>query len=303
VLLTSFEQVLLDVAESIFNIKVKCADVDFFEDLGGDSLSAAVFCTRLGNKVSIADLYAFRLISALAMRMDGRSASSRFAVDQLADRHKAVPQGSYTLFSLMQLLGGMVWMLQLVVFTGISLFVSMNYFGVFDSLFLNLFLQAIVLCALIEAFSVISLVFWLRVAWVGRHRPGKYVRFGFVHWKWWWLQQLWRCNSFYIHKWLNTPVGSLLFRACGLELGSYARLCTALIDCWDRVRIGEGSFVQSSVHLHNVRITDEGFYIGFIGIGEGSVVGAGSVVNADIAVGRHSVVRLRSLVCVSVPDE
>ena len=52
-LMVSSETLVLEAIEEIFKIKVKDLSLDFFKDIGGDSLSAALFCSKLGNIISV----------------------------------------------------------------------------------------------------------------------------------------------------------------------------------------------------------------------------------------------------------
>jgi non-ribosomal peptide synthetase-like protein len=299
--LTPNEKFILSRISDVLGVPATDPAEHFFRDLGGDSLSAATLSAALDDKISISDIYALGTGYALAKKLDCLSeqsgTSETFPVPRYIDWNKKVSSGNYLLFSLAQAVGGLVWAAQYCVLLALSIWLSKNYL-----LGQHIVLQIFVALLGSAIFQNSATICWIRVLWVGWHQPGKFPRFGFVHWKWWWLQQLWKYNSIWTSHWLDTFVGTIILKLVGVNVELGARVCTSQIDSWDHVSISSSSFVQDAVHLHNVRVTSQGFFLDSISIGRGTVVGAGSVVMGGVVIGENSVVRNRSWVGIDVPS-
>ena len=296
--LTYLEAFVIDKVSFVLGRNVPSLQSNFFSDLGGDSLSVVRLVAALDHRLQVAQVFQNPTIAQLCSCLSNQDTPVKVKSKISSSQPISAADNFYMIFSFAQLIGGLVLFLQMCASLAISTWVSITYLGSWHAV-----LQVMFIVEFYQLVNVVMFLLWVNLFWRGRHGVGKYRRFGLVHFKWWWLQRLWRSNFEWFNVWLDTPVGICYLRFAGVHIGCGARVCTARLDNWDLTYIGDGTLVQDEVRLHNVRQTSDAFYLDTIRIGSGTVVGAGSVVGGDVAVGDNCSIRIRSWVGQDIPDK
>ena len=259
---------------------------DFFNDLGGDSLHAAMLVSRLRDDpvtayVDARDLYEARTIAELAQRAHDEAAFALIAVDD-----NARPTGRPVLATLAQT----VWLLAELVVA-----VSAAYFVAFDALpFLlhKLGLIPFFLLSPLLIFAALLLYTPLAVGFavlVKRVLIGRYEAVRAPAW-----------SGFYVRNWIVQQAarfipwtlleGSIFqiyaLRALGARIGQRVHIHRGVNlteGGWDLLDIGDDVTLSQDAHLRLVDLEDGQIVVGPI------TIGAGSTLEIRAGVGQHTV--------------
>ncbi|HMZ18249.1 MAG TPA: AMP-binding protein, partial [Blastocatellia bacterium] len=281
------EQRLADAVQRVLKLphSVSIED-DFFNDLGGDSLHAAMLVSVLRDDpvtafVDARDLYEARTIAQLATR-----AHSEADIAQIAEPDAAKPQGRPVLATLAQ----SVWLLaELVVGS------TLAYFAAFDAVPylieklglvpffllspLLLFLGLLIYTPLAVGFAVL-----VKKLFIGRYEALRAPAWGSFYVRNWCVQQAARIIPWTLLE--GTVFQIYALRTLGARIGDRVHLHRGVNlreGGWDLLDIGDDVTLGQDATLRLVDLEDGDIAVGPISIG------AGSTLEIRAGLGQHTV--------------
>jgi non-ribosomal peptide synthetase-like protein len=288
---TNLEKQILVVWEKLLAPTPVSVRDDFFRDLGGDSLLAAIMVSELRRspalrRLSMLDVYQQPTVEKLA---------ARFAQPQTKEgerpREPKHPQES-----------GLAGPLALPVpfwrhfFCGAAQFVSLFCILSFFALqWLAPYLTYTVLIeedydfveSILGAFASLIVLYPLMlmipiaVKWImiGRYRPGSYPLWGTFYFRWWFTTTIEAAVP--VGYLSGTPLLNIYLRLMGAKIGSNVHLDSDSFAIYDLLTIGEDSSINPDSNLLGYTIENGWLKIGRITIGKRCFVGARSAVRED----------------------
>jgi non-ribosomal peptide synthetase-like protein len=270
---TPIEAAIADVVRQVLGIREAISiDHDFFHDLGGDSLRAAMVISRLRSdpatsSLAVRDLYESRTVERLAARAKPATTATV--------RSEPRPQGRPILATMFQSL----WLILGLVLGGpIAYFVA--YHGIPD-LTRELGLAPFVLAAPLIAYAAVGLYAVLTVAFavaikkllIGTYRPTS--------------QPVW--SGFFVRNWMVTQTVRLIpwrflegtvfqhavLRLLGARIGRRVHIhrgVNLLHGGWDLLAIGNDVTLSRDVAIRLVELTDGQIVVAPVFIGNGATL-------------------------------
>ncbi len=256
-------------------------EADFFQDLGGNSLLAAVFVSRLRASsetadVDVRDVYEHPCIAglaeALAARHAGASASTHKAATP-APRRPTPGRLRHTLFSIAQtcclyiVLGfySLQWLTPYMVYIWMNEVGTTRVTAIFWALAALLGIYPLMLLATIAA----------KWALVGRLKAGKYPLWGFFHLRWWLMHRI--LDAVAVEYLEGTPLMCWYFRLMGARIGKRVHFRSYNIGAFDLVSVGDDTSLGDGTALLAFSIEEGELRFAPVTIGNRCLIGAGSV--------------------------
>ncbi|MDB5066671.1 MAG: non-ribosomal peptide synthetase [Chloroflexi bacterium] len=294
---TPLEVELLAVWAEVFGHADISVEADFFLDLGGHSLFAAMVVSRLRRRpgsrsVGIGDLYERPTIRALADHLQalstvaavgphgGSSPDPRPAPLRHRGRRVLVAGAAQLagLYALVLVLGAPAgWLLAL---SGGTLPAA------------RLALGALILP---PCFLVTSLVLPVAARWTlaARVRPGRHPLWGATYVRWWMFTRLLGLAP--LRLLAGSPLMPPYLRLLGARIGDSCQIATERIQTPWLTEIGAGASVGYGVDVMPAVVEDGWLLLDPVRIGAGAVVGTGSVLLGGAEMGRGSRLAEQSL--------
>lgn len=258
-------------------------DHDFFTDMGGHSLLAAAFVSRLRNegglpRASLKDVYLHRPLRALVAAWEAEQAPA------------AAPRAPYVAPS--RLSHALCWLGQTVVLLVVyglfavqifSPFLSYYYVQVDTGSHLEALLTSIGVYVVIPPATLLVVVLtkWLVI---GRYQPGEYPLWGSYYFRWWTVKTV---QGLMPEQFLTgTPMYPRYLRLLGARVAADAQLSNLSFGASDLLDIGPGVSTSAAVVLDNATVEDGLLKISAIRIdafgyvGTSSVLGGGTHIEA-----------------------
>jgi len=264
-------------------------DSDFFE-LGGTSLAVAKLVSALRGRfptMAVADVYKHRRLGELAERLDhlGHPASS-----------VTIPAVGHRRWASLQLVG----VLAIVALESLQWLVGILAFNRLSGVGLQIGWGAVIAAWLLfsSAPSRAGVVVLARRMLLGRLRPGRYPRQGWLACRIWFVERL--TNALHIDVIAGTPWAVLYARLNGADVGGGARLAS-LPSPTGLLHVGAGATVEGDVDLHGWWVEGDEIVVGEIHIGTGARIGTRALLMPGADVGARAEVEPGSVVAGSVP--
>ena len=290
---TELEQQILAVWEKVLAPASVSVQDDFFRDLGGDSLLAAIMVSELRKhpslrRLSMLDVYQEPTVARLAARFaqpqtragerprDSEQGSEAGLAETLAQTH-TVPFwrhffcGAAQLASLFFILSffALQWLAPYLTYT---VLVEEEY-DFLESI-LGAFASLIVLYPLMLMIPIA--VKWIMI---GRYRAGSYPLWGTFYFRWWFTTTIEAAVP--VGYLTGTPLLNLYLRLMGAKVGPNAHLASDSFAIYDLVTIGADASINSDSNLLGYTIENGQLKIGSITIGSRCFVGARSAVREN----------------------
>ncbi len=252
---------------------------DFFLDLGGHSLTAALVVRALrveqGARLDVPDLYAHPTVRGLAALIMER------IVDEEKMEDAAVPIDAPPTSRLTRTFGAAA---QAVSLYPLFMFKALPLLLPFVVLYaLNLPWPLLIGALVAFAFALGPLTMGLALAakWllIGRYRAGDHPLWGSYYLRWWLVQQVEGLVP--LHLFAGSPLLTAYARLMGARIGRGAYLATTSPIAWDLLDIGEGASVGDDASASCYAVSEGRLFFGPVRIGRGAYVGA----RASIALG------------------
>ena len=144
----------------------------------------------------------------------------------------------------------------------------------------------------------VAIVVLCRRLLLGRLKPGRYPRRGWLMWRLWFLDRL--AEAFRSEALAGTPFAARYARLCGHRVGESARLGT-LPPATALISIGAGATLESDVDAHGWWLEGEELIVGEVRIGAGARIGARALLGPGARVGRGAEIEPGSVVIGGVP--
>ncbi len=277
---------------------------DFFEELGGDSLSAALLVTLLreegaGDWITVSDIYAARTVRALAAMGEDANAAAASAAPHVAATLTREGKARPALANLVQI----AWLAGEIAFGGwVSWVVAWELFPLlFDKLDLVGF---VLLTPLITVLGValylpVSVGFTLLVKRVvlGRYRPVRA-----PVWSTYYLRHWVTVQSARLIPWpmlAGTVFQNAVLRLLGARIGRGVHIHRGVHvhrGGWDLLEIGDNATLGQDAHLGLVELDRGDIVIGPIVIGADATLQTRASVEHDCRIGAGSVIAPLSVV-------
>jgi non-ribosomal peptide synthetase-like protein len=274
---TPMEKKIHQVWTELFSpIPVSIED-DFFLDLGGHSLRAALMISKLRKEqglssVSIQAVYKHRSIATLAAFLEEKEKEYE-GKEPIGTKFKPVPQLRYLSCVTAQALS--------LVF--IFSFLAFQWFLPYIAYFINIERGHSLLSSfgisIAISMLVLPLSFLLSIAtkWIviGRYKEGDYPLWGSYYFRWWFVRRVSALVPYGMFR--GTPLLNLYFRMLGSKIGKNVFLNTESCDTWDLLSIGDASTLSQGVTFSCSSIEGGLLKLRKIRIGENCFVGDGAV--------------------------
>jgi non-ribosomal peptide synthetase-like protein len=294
---TPLERELAAAWATAFGVDDISAEADFFCDLGGDSLLAALAVSKLRQSPALADLgigdlYAHPTVRALARHVEQEAARRSAGVPvrpvtapRPLRRHST---GRVLACGAAQL--GLLYLLFVALGVPGALLLPAAAGGVSPGL------VAAGVAVSLPALLLTGLVLPLAVKWtlIGRFRPGRYPLWGWYHCRWWLVRKALALAPLgYL---AGSPLLGLYARLLGARVGKGCYLGTPRLGLPDLVEIGDGASLGYGAALEPFVVEDGWLHLAPVRIGPGAFVGSNAVVLLGGRVGREARVAEQSLV-------
>ena len=277
---------------------------DFFEDLGGDSLSAALLVTLLREEgaadwITVSDIYAARTVRALAAMGEDANAAAAAAPPQLAAELLREGKARPALANLVQI----AWLAGELVFGGwVSWWVAWE---LFPALFDRLDLVAFVL--LTPLITVLGVALYLPVSvgftmLVKRVALGRYRPIRAPVWSNYYLRHWVTVQSARLIPWpmlAGTVFQNAVLRLLGARIGRAVHIHRGVHlhrGGWDLLEIGDNVTLGQDAHLGLVELDRGDIVVGPIVIGADATLQSRASVEQDCRIGAGSVIAPLSVV-------
>jgi len=260
-------------------------EADFFNDLGGHSLRAAQWVSKLREdrryaRVSMGDIYRCRTVARVAAHLraaDTATGSPSFAaISQW--RYGLCVAGQTVALAFLFGLSVTAWVLPLF-----------SYFEASEA-------AAGPMVALAAAFGAYlsvglagaALPILARLLIIGRFRPGAYPLWGLVYFRWW----LFRRTLGFAPLGLlaGTPLMAAYLRLLGAKIGRGALIETGGIDIPELIEIGDGATLCARASLSVSAVEAGMLHLGRITIGAGATIGVSACVGRGATIGCNAIV-------------
>ena len=267
-------------------------DSDFFE-LGGTSLAAAKLVSVIRGRfpaAAVADLYNHRRLGELAAYLDRLGGVDSSVADASAPVRSRWGLVRLAGLSLLMALGAMQWLVGLLAYnhwqgSGVGSQVGWAW--------------------LIVAWLVLSsapgratIVLLARRTLLGRMKPGRYPRRGWLACRLWFVERL--AEVCHLDRLAGTPWATRYARICGAQVGAGARLGT-LPPVTGLLSVGAGATLEGEVDVHGWWIDGDELVLGELRVGPGARVGTRAALMPGADIGEWAEVEAGSVVTGHVP--
>ncbi len=264
-------------------------DSDFFE-LGGTSLAVAKLVSVLRERypaTAVADVYNYRRLDALAERLDHLAeAGPKTSIVPASSRRWGAVQllGVFVIVAL----GSLQWLAGLLAYN--------QWFGIGPQIGWAGVIAAWLVFS--SAPSRAAIVTITRRVLLGRLRPGRYPRQGWLSCRVWFVERL--ADAFHVDILAGTPWAARYASMNGARIGDGARLAT-LPSPTGLFSIGAGATLEAEVDAHGWWIEGRELVVGEIHIGAGARIGTRALLMPGAEVGAGAEIEPGSVVNGTVP--
>ncbi len=290
---TENEQLVIDTWKELFGIEEISATDDFFRDLGGYSLLASRFISKMRThrvfaRVSVLELYENPSVRGFAAMLDNQVESEH----KIPDFHP-VSRSTYMAAKFWQAIGililfaiqGFFWLGPIL--AAIYLSAEIGHHD-YIALILGLALHAISVPLLL------GLVIALKWIVVGRTKPGSYPLWGSTYVRWWFVNRL--ISIAPVTHITGTPLASVYLRCLGARVGKNVLIESLEIDCPDLLDIGNDCSLENSSWIHAAEVAYGQLHLRSVKIEDGCSIGVRAGLSGGATMQRGS--SLRDLTCI-----
>lgn len=266
-----------DVLKALFPVQDIRDDADFFDDLGGHSMLAALFVndvrerTRISD-LSIADVYTYRKIFPLTEFWAKKAETQKTSTTAT---FKSAPWWRMLLCSVAQafVLLFIFSLLAALIFVPILSYYIATY--EVSGFIIPIFIA--ISCFILTPALVFLIILGLKKIWLHDFKPGDYPLWGYTYFKWWLLK---KCMDLLPFEQLsNTPLFPRALQALGMKVAATAQLNRFEFGIAELIQIGEYVTISANVQLNNATVKSGVLTLSKIIIEDYGYVGTGSVVN------------------------
>ncbi|WP_284691158.1 phosphopantetheine-binding protein, partial [Arthrobacter ipis] len=293
---------LAEVLAGVLGIEQVAVGDDFFQDLGADSLVMAKFCARVRKQpdlptVSMKDIYSNPNISALAAALQvppqkDKEPETSPAVASVPET--AAPMDARTWeYVMCGALQALVYLCYCLLAGWLAI---VGYQWEFPNAgpgnhqwlnhgmaFWEIYLRAIGLAAMV---FVLLCILPVAAKWlvIGRFHPQEIRIWSLAYFRFWLVKTLMRTSPLSLMT--GSPLTTFYLRAMGAKVGRNVMIMTNHLPvCTDLLTIGEGTVIRKDVFMSGYRAHGGVIQFGAVRLGRDVIVGEGSVLDIDTAMG------------------
>ncbi len=293
--LSNSEKVILLLKKYFTNEEIALTK-DFFDDLGGDSFTAALFVSELRenfgfSNASIRDIYIHKPLQKLVDFWE-KEEEKEVKVEN-KETYLSVKNLNYFTCNLMQTIS------LIFLFSFFSLQIFLPYLGfsytynLTKSYWESTFLSFLIFCLLPILFFGLTIV--LKKTIIGTMKEGDYPVWGGYYFKWWFYKSFQKLTN--VNLLSDTPLSATYLKFLGAKIGKDAQFSSFKIGAEDLLTIGEDVSISSYVNIDNAWIENGFLKLRKIHIGNHVCIGSSSVVSGGVVM--HDWSELNDLSCVS----
>ena len=302
---------LADVLAGVLGIQQVPVDADFFQDLGADSLVMARFCARMRKQpdlpaISMKDVYGNPSVSALAAALT--VPSQQDPLRESSPAAASVPETPAPM-------DARTWeyvtcaALQVLVYLGYCLLAGwlavVGYQFIFPEAgagnhywlghgtsLLEIYLRSV---AYAGATFLLLTILPVAAKWIiiGRFRPQEIRIWSLSYFRFWLVKTLMRTSPLLLM--VGSPLTTFYLRAMGAKVGRNVTILTKHLPvCTDLLTIGEGTVIRKDVIATGYRALGGVIQFGAVTLGRDVLVGEGSILDINTAMGDGSQLGHRS---------
>jgi non-ribosomal peptide synthetase-like protein len=278
------EDVLIAAAKETFPGQAIKMDDDFFTDMGGHSMLAAQFISRvrkspLGSMITLQDMYGARTLRMVSGLLIDRGALQQTGSEARVPLRAPFMRRFWCGFAQALILP---FILTLQAGPWLAIFISYWQLSSEDATvggdFRYVFTGFI-------AVTIFNYLFVPIAKWavIGRTKPGVYPLWGSYYLRVWLVQRLMHL----VHlKWMQgTPVMRFYLRLLGAKIGKDALIANIEAGAIDLLEIGDHASIGGKVIFSNARAQGDKFIIGKIKVGDDVVIGSSTVIEENVTIG------------------
>ena len=280
---TPIEIKVASVWQEVLNRDKISVESDFFQDLGGHSLFAALVISKLRQlpsmeNLAISHLYRYPKIRKLSNFIEkNQSKQPNTNQKPLKKRVKSVSSLIYKLTGMAQAIT--IYFRYLIAILPLLipyLFVTQvlgNW--TWYTLLIGIAVEFVLYLPTIFILAILSK--WLLI---GRYRAGTYPLWGGYYLRWWISNQF---QSLVPLAFISgTPLINLYYRLMGAKVGKNVYIGTEEIHSYDLIEIGDNTSIGTSSQLLGYTVRDGHLVIGHIKVGANAYIGANAVLSPNV---------------------
>ena len=283
------EDVLIAAAKETFPGQAITRDADFFTDMGGHSLLAAQFISKVrlspvGQMITLQDVYNGRSVAGMGKLLVDRGALD--AADESAN-HAAplrAPFARRFWCGAAQALALPV-LLSLQAAPWFAIFIAYSAFSSDDASAAS-DIDEVFLTFMMVTIAEYIAVPLLKLLIMPRTKAGVYPLWGVYFFRNWLVQRLLPLIHF---KWMQgTPVIRFFLRVLGAKVGKDAHIDLIVAGAIDLITIGDHASLGGKLNINNTRAVGDKYIIGPVVIGNDVIIGSSCVIENDVIIGDGS---------------
>ena len=280
------EDVLIACAKETFPGQAITRDADFFTDMGGHSLLAAQFISKVrlnpvGQMITLHDVYNARTIAGMGKLLIGRGALEAAGIDTVHTAPARTPYWRRFWCGAAQAVM-LPFLLALQAAPWFAIFISYSAFSADDATIGHDIGQIFLTFMLVMIFDYTAVPL-LKLAIMPRAKPGTYPLWGSYFFRMWLVQRLLPMLHL---KWMQgTPVIRFFLRILGTKVGKDAFVDNILAGAVDLVTIGDHASLGGKLNINNTRAVGDKYIVGPVTIGNDVVIGSSCVIENDVVIG------------------
>lgn len=250
---------------------------DFFDDLGGHSMLAALFVSEVREikgfeNISILDIYEKRKIGEI---INYWKENKYNRTDNRIDEFKTVPSlRYYTCWAAQTIALFFIYGL-----AGAQIFIPyLGYYVAVNEVEGHLIpiLTAIVLFCVVTPLIILVTILCKKYI-IGKFREGDYPLWGSYYFKWWLYKRL--LGIIPVETISSTPLYPSFLKRVGLKVEADAQISKLDFGCADLISIGKNVTLSANVILSNAQVENGMLRLRSISIKDNAYIGTGSIVN------------------------
>lgn len=279
------EQVLAELLADVVRVERVPVDSHFFDDVGADSMTMAMFCARVRKRaglpsVSMKQVYEHPTIRSLAAALTKSESPAPVDVPAPTPDIAMAPVGklSYVCCGALQLLliVAYSYVVVLVALEGLEwAYAGSDVIDSYLRLVLFVSLTFVGLCTLP------ILAKWLMV---GRWKPERIQIWSLAYVRFWFVKMLIRSNPLVLF--VGSPLYPLYLRMLGAKIGRRVAILSPRVPvCTDLLSIGDETVIRKDSSFPCYRADVGAIQTGAVRIGKDALVGEGTVLDIDSSLG------------------
>ena len=280
------EDVLIAAAKETFPGLAITRDADFFTDMGGHSLLAAQFISKVrlnpvGSMITLQDVYNARTIAKMGKMLIERGAleaagqaTSHFAPGRAPFWRRFWCGAAQAV--------AMPILLALQAAPWFAIFISYSAFSADDATLTHDIGQIFLTYMLVTIIEHIAIPL-MKLLILPRTKPGVYPLWGVYFYRNWVVQRLMPLLHL---KWMQgTPIIRFFLRILGAKVGKDTYVDNIIAGAIDLVTIGDHASLGGKLNINNTRAVGDKYVIGPVTIGNDVIIGSSCVIENDVVIG------------------